>query len=156
MTQQTDHPIVASRHDRSGVLTITMPGTPIGKPRWQKSDTWKPRPCIVAYRAWADHLRLIAKPIPSAALVLRLDWTAYFVPPPSWSKKKRAAMLGQQHRQVPDRDNIDKAVLDALWPRSKKVATGGQGDDSAIAAGTIGKWWAEHSYLEIRIRHEES
>ena len=32
----------------------------------------------------------------------------------SWSKKKKKAMLGKPHQQIPDLDNYLKAFLDAL------------------------------------------
>lgn len=143
----------ASRSDENGVLTIVLPGKPIGKPRFRRRDFFRRRQCMIDYHAFCEHLRWIARPILDANSVERLDWTAYFEPPPSWSEKKRASMLGKQHRQVPDRDNIDKAILDALWPRSKKIFTGGKGDDSAIAVGAVEKFWGEESYLEIRITH---
>lgn len=145
----------ASRTEANGVITIVVPAKPIGKPRWQKSDKWRPRACIVDYRAWTDYVRLITHPVPPATSVMALSWTAYFEVSTSWAKAKQAAMIDKQHRQMPDRDNIDKAVLDALWPRSRKIATGGEGDDSAIAVGSIGKYWARESYLEIRIRLEK-
>ena len=142
-----------TRTDIDGVLTIVIPGKPIGKPTWQKSDKWKPRKCIIDYRAFCDYLRLIAKPIPVAGSVQILDVVAYFNPPPSWSARKRAAMLGELHRLKPDADNILKAVDDALWSRSKAVATAGRGDDSAIARANVSKWWARESYLWIQITH---
>ena len=42
----------------------------------------------------------------------------------------QAEMAGALHRAKPDRDNIDKAILDALFT-----------DDSGIAAGHLEKRW---------------
>lgn len=119
---------------------IVVPGAAVGKPRMTQRDTWKKRPCVVRYRSWADVARLVAGRLPPATSIERLDWTAYFAPPPSWSKTKRAAALGELHRARPDRDNIDKAVLDALFA-----------SDAAIAQGTICKRWGEPPRLEITI-----
>lgn len=121
-------------------VTITIPGPPLGKPRMTQRDKWKQRPCVMRYRSWADMARLYAGRLPEPGAVLRLDWTAYFEPPPSWAKRKRAEAIGTLHQSKPDRDNIDKAILDALF-RS----------DSAIAWGTIEKRWGSPARLEVRI-----
>jgi Holliday junction resolvase RusA-like endonuclease len=66
----------------------------------------------------------------------------FFLPmPPSWSKKKRARMKGQPHRQKPDIDNLVKSFLDALL-----------GDDSTVwhLAGQE-KRWSEHGYIVATI-----
>jgi Holliday junction resolvase RusA-like endonuclease len=72
--------------------------------------------------------------------VLSLSWTAYFVPPASWSKTKQAAAIGTLHRSKPDRDNIDKAILDAMFD-----------EDCAIADGEIKKFWGTVACVEIVI-----
>jgi Holliday junction resolvase RusA-like endonuclease len=104
-------------------------------------DKWKQRPCVMAYRAWADRVRAAAGQMPPAETVLSLSWTASFIPPINWPKDRRHGALGTPHRQKPDRDNIDKAVLDILYPKG----------DQAIAAGTIEKQWGYVEQLEIRI-----
>lgn len=124
----------------SDCITITIPGEPMGKPRMTRSDKWKKRDCVMRYRAWADEARLRAGKLPSPDVIASLSWTAYFEPPKSWSKKKRAAAMNTLHRSTPDRDNVDKAVLDALFPQ-----------DSAIASGMIQKRWGSPARLEIVI-----
>ena len=52
--------------------------------------------------------------------------------PKSWSKKKKAEYLDEYHRQVPDVDNLFKALADAIYE-----------DDSAICDVRIRKIWAE-------------
>jgi len=123
-----------------GVVKFTIPGLPIGKPRQTQRDRWAQRPCVLRYRAWADSAREAAGELPTAIEIADLSWTAYFPPPSSWSKKKRAAAMGTLHRSRPDRDNIDKAILDSLFP-----------EDSAIAAGTIRKVWGEPARIEVTI-----
>ena len=131
---------------RPGELRITVPGTPIGKPRMTRRDKWKKRPCVMRYRSWCDVVRLIVgNVLPPADTVTKLDWTATFEPPKSWSKKKKLASIGELHRPVPDRDNIDKAVLDCLYKK-----------DSSIAAGCIKKLWGHKAELCIVIRFDDT
>jgi Holliday junction resolvase RusA-like endonuclease len=122
------------------VQTITIPGVPMGKPRMTQRDKWHKRPETSRYWDWANAARLLAGQMPDPKDVERLDWVAYFEPPPSWSKKKREEAIGNLHRSKPDRDNIDKAVLDTLFK-----------SDSAIAAGSIDKRWGVPARLEITI-----
>lgn len=88
------------------------PINPMGKPRMTRSDKWKKRPAVVAYRAFADGLRYYAKgfKVPDSNFSLSFEMPM----PPSWSQKKRAEMDGKPHQQKPDIDNLIKAVLDAL------------------------------------------
>lgn len=102
---------------------------PMGKPRMTRRDKWAKRDCVVRYYAFADELRRQVQGLlpPDVA---ELSWTAYFSMPESWSKKKKAQHTGQVHRAKPDRDNVDKAILDSLFE-----------DDSGIASGTLCKRW---------------
>lgn len=104
---------------------------PMGKPRQTRRDVWKKRGCVLRYRAFADELREacgITAKLERAPLAV--NWFAYLPMPASWSKRKQQEMAGTPHRQKPDRDNIDKAVLDALFL-----------EDSAVAMGRINKFW---------------
>ena len=126
----------------AGTVTITVPGTPLGKPRMTQRDKWKKRPCVVRYREWADKVRDAAvMSVPAANRVVSLSWVAIFEPPKSWSKKKRAEAIGTMHREKPDRDNINKAVLDILYPSG----------DKAIASGRLDKRWGWEAKLIITI-----
>jgi Holliday junction resolvase RusA-like endonuclease len=122
---------------------FTIPGTPIGKPRQTRSDKWKKRPCVLRYREWADLARECAGRLPVAESVIDLSWTAHFEPPKSWSEAKRAAAWGELHRQSPDRDNIDKAILDALYQ-----------EDKAIAMGTLKKVWGFPPRVEVNVLYQ--
>lgn len=113
---------------------------PMGAPRMTKRDKWKRRPIVIRYRKFKDAIRAAAGIIPPPEIILSLSWTAFFSPPASWSVKKRIAALGQLHRSKPDRDNIDKGILDALFEQ-----------DSGIASGQIEKRWGEPSRLEVTI-----
>lgn len=144
LTIELPHPGAACSQvatEQSGELRFIIQGTPIGKPRMTRRDKWKQRPCVMRYREWADAARSAAGIVPQANTVYSLDWTAYFAPPPSWSKQKRREAIGTLHRPRPDRDNIDKAILDALFK-----------SDSGIAFGTIRKEWGEPERLEVVLR----
>jgi len=111
-----------------------------------RRDKWAKRDCVMKYRAWADHVRLIAHAaggVPEVERVLDVSWVARFELPKSTSKYSRAAIIGELHREKPDRDNIDKAILDVLFE-----------EDKGIASGTIRKEWAEQSSLTIVITYE--
>jgi Holliday junction resolvase RusA-like endonuclease len=128
-------------------IKFIIPGNAIGKPRMTRSDKWKRRPCVLRYRAWADMVRREVRKqvgsLPPAERVLSLNWVATFVPPKSWNKAKKDAAIGTIHRQKPDRDNIDKALLDVLYE-----------EDKAIGAGRIVKRWGNEAKLEIEIEFE--
>lgn len=121
-------------------MQIVIPGEPMGKPRMTQRDKWAKRPAVMRYRAWADLARLHARNLPDATQIKSLSWSAYFAPPKSWSRKRAQEAIGELHRAKPDRDNIDKAVLDALFD-----------EDSAIAAGYLEKRWDAESRLVITI-----
>ena len=109
--------------------------TPVPKPRQTRSDKWKKRPAVLAYRAFADEcrLRMAGGQIEGAAIRFHLPM------PRSWPKYKRAQLDGQPHRQKPDLDNLLKALLDAL-----------HGDDAHIASlGQLEKRWAQQGAIEI-------
>ena len=49
-------------------------------------------------------------------------------------------MNGKPHQQKPDKDNLEKALLDALCE-----------DDSYIYDGRVSKYWSDAGYIEIYI-----
>jgi Holliday junction resolvase RusA-like endonuclease len=128
-----------ANRDRSGICG-SIPGRPIGKPRMTQRDKWKKRPCVVAYREWADLCRHVMGMVPDANRVEQINLFAYFEPPKSWPKKKRWAAVGTKHRVKPDLDNVAKAALDALFE-----------EDSAIADCVVRKRWGWKPQLVIEI-----
>lgn len=119
------------------MIKLTIKVSPMGAPRMTQRDTWKKRPVVLKYRKFKDAMRAAIAADSWTTLVLdllgsanSLSWTAYFPIPPSYSKKKAAALAGQPHRQKPDRDNVDKAIMDALFK-----------EDCGIAFGTLAKLW---------------
>lgn len=109
--------------------------TPLGKPRMTRADKWKKRPEVLRYRAFCDEVRLNKVTLPESGYHV-----IFVLPmPPSWSKKKRALMDGEPHQQKPDKDNLEKALLDALF-----------GEDSHIWDGRVTKIWGETGKMIIR------
>lgn len=102
-------------------------------------DKWAKRPVVMRYRAFADKVRASA-PANMITAPISVSWTAYISMPDSWSAKKKDAMRGKLHQSKPDRDNIDKGILDALWE-----------SDSCIATGTIEKRWDDGNGARIEL-----
>lgn len=101
--------------------------TPMGAPRQTQRDRWAERPCVVRYRQFKDAMREAVGTVECGGEV---NWIAYLPIPKSWSKRKKTKYAGQPHQQRPDRDNIDKAILDALFA-----------EDCAVWSGKIEKRW---------------
>ncbi len=128
--------------------SITIPVEPMGAPRMTQRDRWALRPAVVKYHAFKDVVRLHANQNPEfmemleSGTVIDLSWRAFISMPASWSKKKKLLNSGAAHRQKPDRDNIDKAILDTLFK-----------DDCGVAHGTLSKRWDDGlgARLEITI-----
>jgi len=121
--------------DGSQIITFTLPGDPLGKPRQTQRDRWKNRECVVRYHRWADVLRVAS--VRGMIQGLPVDWPvrvdilATFRHPASWRPSRKAQESRAPHHSKPDVDNIAKAVLDALFVR-----------DEGIAWLTVRKRWA--------------
>ena len=109
------------------------PISPVACPRMTKRDRWKKRPVVVAYFAFRDEVRLAKVNLPIPYKV-----TFHVEMPPSWTKKKRIAMDGTPHLDTPDKDNFEKAFLDALF-----------GNDSHVWSGWAEKRWASVPGIEV-------
>ena len=127
-------------------IKLVLVGDPIGKPRMTQADKWKRRPAVLAYRAWADKARLDlyckvqVHHLPAG--LYTVSWIAYIGMADSWSQKKKDRLKGQLHFGKPDRDNIDKALLDALFT-----------DDRGVCSGALQKRWDDGAgpRLEVTI-----
>tara|TARA_Y100000310_G_C20613032_1_gene779039 strand:+ start:117 stop:566 length:450 start_codon:yes stop_codon:yes gene_type:complete len=108
------------------MISFSVLGNPISKPRMTQRDKWAKRPCVLQYWAWAQACwEAVAKEkIPEAleesmvngmAIPTIVSITAVFGFPASYSKSKRLMLAGQPHLLKPDVDNIEKAVIDALF-----------------------------------------
>jgi len=110
---------------------------PVPKPRMVRSDKWKKRECVVKYFDFANELRRLMPPYPKNATRLSIFFTIPMSR--SWTKKKKAEMLGKPHRQKPDLSNLIKAVEDILFK-----------DDSGISSyGGMDKVWGESGEINI-------
>lgn len=96
------------------------PVIPVSAPRQVRKDIYDPSPHVKRYRAYQDEMRtrgaMIPQPFHHAIFVLPM--------PPSWSAKKRASMEGHPHQQKPDRDNLEKALLDSVFGEDEHVWDG--------------------------------
>ena len=111
------------------------PVVPVPKPRMTQRDKWQKRPAVMRYRAFCDDLRARNCTFPESG-----SHVIFHMPmPASWSKKKRAEMLGQPHQQKPDVDNLQKALMDAVLK-----------DDSGVWDMRITKIWSDTGFIEIR------
>lgn len=118
---------------------------PVPKPRMTRQDKWPnppkgykgewPRPCVQRYRSFKDACRLLGVVVPESSYHV-----VFVLPmPPSWPKWKREAMNGQPHRQRPDKDNLEKALLDAVY-----------GEDCHVWDGRVSKIWGVEGGFIIR------
>ena len=91
------------------------PIVPVRQPRMNKSDSWKPSASVLRYRAFRDEIRM------RKVTACRCGQGVVFLMPiaPSKSKKEREQLHGREHLQTPDVDNLEKALMDALWPKDK-------------------------------------
>lgn len=113
---------------------MKYPITPVPKPRQTRADRWKKRPPVLRYRAFADECRARRVTVPEQG-----SHITFVLPmPASWSKKKRAEMDGQPHQQKPDKDNLEKALLDAV-----------HAEDCAVWDSRVTKRWGEEGAIII-------
>lgn len=98
-------------------------------------DRWAKRPAVLRYFSFCDEVRAKGVKLPTDGYHLIL-----LVPmPKSWSKKKKAELLGTPHIQRPDKDNLEKAVLDAILD-----------EDCEIWDGRVTKLWAETGQIIVK------
>lgn len=121
--------------------TYTIHIEPVAAPRMTRRDKWAKRPCVERYFAYRNELALKMRDF--AFPECNYHVTFYMPMPRSWGKAKRAEHEGRPHRQKPDKDNLEKALLDALLP-----------EDSAVWDGRVSKRWSETPRIEITIEPE--
>lgn len=110
--------------------------TPVPKPRMTQRDRWKQRRCVTRYWEYKDRLRDLY----SAAQLPKSYHLIFVLPMPrSWSRRKRAEMAGTPHQSKPDKDNLEKGFLDAIFD-----------DDAAVWDGRVSKIWGYCGRILIR------
>jgi hypothetical protein len=97
-------------------------------------DKWQKRPAVVRYFAYKDECRFQGVTLPESGYHL----TFHLPMPKSWSKNKKLEMCGQPHQQTPDKDNLEKALLDAIFT-----------EDCRVWDGRVTKRWATTGMIEI-------
>ena len=111
---------------------------PCSKPRMTQRDRWKKRQCVLDFFAFRDRIRQEVKRINTLLIKESpFDWEyltiIFLVPmPKSWSKKKKALMVGKPMQQRPDLDNYLKGLFDATHE-----------EDSSIWKVTASKIWTD-------------
>ena len=104
---------------------------PVPKPRQTQADKWKvgrkARPAVARYRAFADTVRRERVRVDNYNAVVFV-----VAMPKSWTKRKRLESLHRPHTQRPDKDNLEKALLDAIY-----------GEDCHIWYTATAKFWGE-------------
>lgn len=112
------------------------PITPVPAPRQTRADAFRspPRPPVAAYRAFRDEckLRRVQVPRPFHHVVFVLPM------PASWSDTKKRQHCGMPHESKPDRDNLEKALLDSVY-----------GEDSHVWDGRATKLWGYSGLMLI-------
>jgi Holliday junction resolvase len=118
-----------------------------------------PRPRATARGGYASvympaeykkHKELVQTYFPKLQLTgpLMVNMEFYFRPPKSWSKKKLAESLNNWHTQKPDKDNLEKTIMDAMNGHVYK-------DDSQVCVGQTLKKWAIEDKIVVTIAELE-
>ena len=129
-------------------VTFEIPGKPFAKQRPKFTTrgkfvkTYTPKETVDAEANIANIARpLFKEPLQGA---VRVNVVAIFKPAKSWSKKRRRAAMNEYHTQKPDKDNVEKCVLDAL----NKIA---YADDAQVAVGSCIKLWGEEAKTIVTV-----
>lgn len=133
-------------------VEITIPGLrPHG---WERARTnGKQRFTSREQRAYQSKVRAAVsrhykgEPMTGA---IRFDATFVYEMPPSWSKKRRAEMCGKFRTQTPDRDNLEKAVLDAIQGERGIIV-----DDRQVVCGETVKRWGDRDCVAFVVSEAE-
>ena len=129
-------------------VEFTIPGKPFAKQRPRATArggfarVFTPKETVSFERTVgmiaAQHF---AAPISGA---IRISVIAVFQVPESWSKRKKAGMLGEWHTQRPDLDNCLKAIKDGL----NRIAWT---DDAQVAEVSCRKLWGDGAETIVTI-----
>lgn len=107
---------------------------PCPAPRQTRGDTYKPRPAVLRYRAFRDEVRIrhvqVPQPYYHVLFVISM--------PRTWSKAQKDQHRGMPHQAKPDKDNLEKALLDSIF-----------GDDQHIWDGRASKVWGDTDLIAI-------
>ena len=96
-------------------------GIPRGKPRMTRSDKWKKRKCVVNYWEWCDAIRDAMGINEKIHLMMPVEVSITFWLPIPKSRKDLKPM--DWHCQKPDKDNLEKGLLDAIFENDEFVCS---------------------------------
>lgn len=125
--------LVAIYTPRGVTFCAEIPLRVMGKPRMTQRDKWMKRPSVMKARSQSDLIRAAFNTETKYYQATCVSWVAVF--------QTTKFSAGAVHRAKPDRDNIDKLILDALFSNDEGV--GG-------LSGTQ-KMWADEDVLLIAI-----
>jgi Holliday junction resolvase RusA-like endonuclease len=94
----------------------------IAKPRMTQADSWKKRPIVLRYWEYKDNIKNWAHQN-NFNLGNEIYAIFYIAMPKSWSIKKKELMIGKNHQQRPDIDNLLKGLMDALLEEDSHIHT---------------------------------
>lgn len=117
-------------------MIVEIPGKPQAKqrPRMTRYGTVYTPSETTAFerKVSAAAKKLGIKPVTGPVIV---NMISVFPIPKSWPKYKKLALDGQPHTQKPDKDNLEKCVLDGLNGHAYF-------DDGQVFTGTPLKFWS--------------
>jgi Holliday junction resolvase RusA-like endonuclease len=119
---------------------MIIPVVPMPAPRMTQNTYWKHR----KYFEWKD---LVRAELPGYSLPVELVIVFHVPFPKSYSRKKRAELVGHYHDQKPDIDNLVKGFMDVF---KKDEAGNATGDDKHVAVVHAVKLWAEEGAIELQ------
>lgn len=128
-------------------LVFSVTGTPRPKSRPRKVRGRWVSTAGAKEKLWRDAVERAARVMAANAGLtapiagaVRVKMVFTFVPPPSAPDR-----IGTPHTHKPDKDNLEKLVLDAI------EAAGVIGNDSQVAQGPTEKWWGARPGVAVRI-----
>jgi Holliday junction resolvase RusA-like endonuclease len=109
---------------------------PTPAPRQSRRDRWRPSPSVARYRAYRDEIALTIRELPADFFHV-----VFLLPMPrSWSDRKKSELAGWPHTGTPDKDNLEKGLIDAVY-RNR--------DDSHVWNTASTKLWAYQGAIVI-------
>jgi Holliday junction resolvase RusA-like endonuclease len=107
---------------------------PVAKPRQTRSSKWKTTPREAKYYRFKDDIREGGVYLPESGyhviFVLKM--------PLGWNYRKRDKMRHTSCQKTPDKDNMEKALLDSLFTQ-----------DSHIWDGRVSKVWGDSGKMIV-------
>lgn len=144
---------------------LIIPGRPFGKERPRKAKFLQGLYTPAKTLKYEAYIREIATKLTRMYPgPVKVDITAVFEVPKSYSKKRRQACLEgkEMPTKKPDKDNIEKIVLDGLNPlyrlnkrthKKELVKEGLYLDDKQVVAGETKKIYGEEPRVEVVIQY---